>query len=147
LIAACQSFRDSQGWPLVEMLPGVTAYALLRDGNRIDAVHTPQGLIEGEQYLLTAGAWTAELLRPLGWSPPIEPVRGQIVLLDPGMPILSKVLMWGSRYLVPRAEGRILVGSTEEFTGFDKRTTVAGVHDLLQLALKLVPELARAKIE
>lgn len=147
LIAACQTLRTPDGWPRVELLAGVSAYALLRQGDRIDAVVTSQGLIEANNYLIAAGAWTAGLLRPLGWSLPVEPVRGQIVLLNPGPPLIKHVLMWGSRYLVPRIEGRILVGSTEEHAGFDKRTTAGGIQGLLELAVRLVPDLAAASVE
>jgi glycine oxidase len=49
--------------------------------------------------------------------------------------------------MVPRPDGRILVGSTEERVGFDKRNTVVGVSGLLQLAQQLVPSLADAKLE
>ena len=147
LITACARIRDAAGTPLVELCPHTTAYALLRDGDRIDAVYTPQGMIEGEKYLIAAGAWTDGLLRPLGWSLPIEPVRGQIVLLHPGMPVIEQVLMMGSRYLVPRLEGRILVGSTEEYAGFDKRVTASGVRGLIEFATRLAPELAGATVE
>jgi glycine oxidase len=141
LITACQSLKN------IELQPGVSAYGLLKDGNRIDAVHTSRGLTEANKYLIATGAWTDGLLRPLGWSLPIEPVRGQIALLNPGMTLLSRVLMWGSQYMVPRVEGRILVGSTEEYAGFDKRPTATGIHGLLELAIRLVPDLAAATIE
>ena len=87
------------------------------------------------------------LVGSIGWSLPIEPVRGQIALLNPGMVLLKHVLIWGSRYLVPRIEGRVLIGSTEEYAGFDKRTTAHGIRDLLDLAIRLVPDLAAATVE
>jgi glycine oxidase len=87
------------------------------------------------------------LLLPLGWDLPVTPVRGQIALVNPGRPIIQHVLMWGAQYMVPRSEGRILVGSTEEHVGFDKKTTAAGIQGLLALAIKLVPELGQATLE
>jgi glycine oxidase len=57
------------------------------------------------------------------------------------------VLLWGSRYLVPRPDGRVLVGSTEEDVGFEKRTTAAAIAELLLLASHLVPGLASAHVE
>jgi glycine oxidase len=147
LIAACANFMGADGWPLVDLRPGVGVASLLRDKNRIEAVGTTHGVVEGEQFLAAAGAWTASLLRPLGWALPVEPVRGQIVLLNAGPPLVRHILLCGSRYLVPRAEGRVLVGSTEEYAGFHKQTTAAGVHGLLELATRLVPDLARAAVE
>ena len=147
LISACARLRDAAGMPRIEFCPSTTAYSLIRDGDRIDAIYTPQGMIEGGKYLIAAGAWTDALLRPLGLSLPIEPVRGQIVLLNPGMPVIERVLLMGSRYLVPRIEGRVLVGSTEEYAGFDKRVTASAVQGLIEFATKLVPDLAHAAVE
>lgn len=147
LIAGCATFVGRDGWPLVDLRPGVGVVSLLRDKSRVEAVGTTHGVVEGEQFLVAAGAWTSQLLRPLGWTLPIEPVRGQIVLLNPGPPLLRRILLCGSRYLVPRAEGRVLVGSTEEHAGFQKQTTAEGVHGLLDLATRLVPDLARASVE
>jgi len=106
----------------------------------------PVGIIGGDPYI-AAGAWTASLLRPLGWTLPVEPVRGQIVLLNPGPPLVRRILLCGPRYLVPRAEGRVVVGSTEEHAGFQKQNTAAGVQGLLELATRLVPDLALARVE
>jgi glycine oxidase len=67
--------------------------------------------------------------------------------LQTGQPLLRRVLLWGARYLVPRPDGRVLVGSTEEDAGFAKRTTAAAVSGLLALAGRLVPALAEAHLE
>jgi len=68
-------------------------------------------------------------------------------LLSTVRPILTRIINEGSRYLVPRADGRLLVGSTEEDVGFDRGTTAAGVAGLLDFALSLVGELDSAAIE
>jgi glycine oxidase len=99
------------------------------------------------RFVLAAGAWTGGLLDQLGWRPGIRPVRGQIALLNTGAPLFRRVLLWGSRYLVPRPDGRVLVGSTEEDAGFTKRTTAAAISELLTLAGRLVPALAEAHLE
>jgi glycine oxidase len=147
LVAACSSMLGSDGWPLVDLRPGACLTSLLRDGNRIEAVTTTNEVVSGEQFLISAGAWAGLLLKPLGITVPITPVRGQIVLLNPGPPLVRHILLCGSRYLVPRAEGRILVGSTEEHAGFQKHTTAAGVEGLLDFAIRLVPDLAAAAVE
>jgi glycine oxidase len=99
------------------------------------------------QYLLTAGAWSAELFQGIGWRPGIRPVRGQIALLNPGPALLSRIVEAGKRYLVPRLDGHVLVGSTEEDAGFEKQTTAAAIRELLDFAMSLVPELANAPVE
>jgi glycine oxidase len=147
LAAACNQLRDADGWPRVEVRTGVSAYALLRTGSRIDGIHTSTGVVEGEKVLVCAGAWSDGLLRSVGWSLPIEPVRGQMALLNPGAPLFRHVLLWGNQYLVPRAEGRVLVGSTTEYAGFDKRNTAGAIQEFLELACQLVPDLALATLE
>jgi glycine oxidase len=82
----------------------------------------------------------------MGVARTIRPIRGQIVLLA-APPLLSKTIQEGTRYLVPRSDGRILVGSTEEDVGFDNRVTADGVRELIAFALSLVPELNSADVE
>jgi glycine oxidase len=140
LLAACQSLG-------VWLRPGCPVHGFERQGQRVTAVQTLSGPLHADRVLLTAGAWSEVLLRQLGWRPGIRPVRGQIALLRCETPLFRHVLMRGPRYLVPRADGRVLVGSTEEDVGFDKRTTARAIHDLLELACGLVPGLADAPLE
>src|SRR5205085_9865198 len=95
----------------------------------------------------TAGAWTDLLLGQVGGAVRIRPVRGQIALLNTGTPGVRPVLLQGKRYLVPRADGRVLVGSTEEEAGFDARPTAGAIAGLLEFAAELVPSLADAPLE
>jgi glycine oxidase len=140
LLAACKSCG-------VTLRPGCAVHGFVSRGPHIQAVKTLEGNLPAERILLASGAWTGPLAESLGCSIPIKPVRGQIALLNTGMPIFRRILLWGSRYLVPRPDGRILVGSTEEHAGFDKRTTSQAVAELLQLANRLVPDLAGAHLE
>ena len=80
-------------------------------------------------------------------GPEIRPVRGQIALLNTRAPGPTKVLLRGKRYIVPRGDGRVLVGSTEEDAGFDKRTTATAIQGLLDFGIGFVPSLADAAIE
>jgi glycine oxidase len=131
----------------VSTRPGCPVNELGRNGSRIDAVETGQGRLTAGRYLIATGAWSEGLLKPLGWRPGIRPVRGQIALLNTGMAGIRPLLLQGKRYLVPRGDGRILIGSTEEDAGFDARTTAAAITDLLQFASSLVPNLAGAAVE
>ncbi|MBL8797762.1 MAG: glycine oxidase ThiO [Planctomycetia bacterium] len=131
----------------VALQPGCGVQGFERQGSRVVAVRTDRGSLSAGRYLLAAGAWSEGLLQALGWQPGIRPVRGQIALLNTGAPLLRRIVMEGKCYLVPRPDGRILVGATEEDAGFDKRTTVAGIEGLLALARRLVPALADAQLE
>ena len=113
----------------------------------LQGVATHQDLLTAERYCLTSGSWTYGLLKRLGIETGIFPVRGQMVLYHTPQPILNHIISEGSRYLVPRRDGRLLVGSTEEEAGYDKRTTAAAIADLTEFAVGLVPALRTASIE
>jgi glycine oxidase len=116
-------------------------------GGRLLAARTPRGPRPAERFCVTGGAWSAGLLAPLGIALPIVPIRGQIVLFNAGRRLFAPVVNVGRRYLVPREDGRVLAGSTEEDVGFDKRTTEEAVAELAGFARELVPALAEAEIE
>jgi len=131
----------------VSMRPNCPARGLVRNGSRIDAVETDQGRLTAGRYLIATGAWTAGLLEPLELRPGIHPVRGQIALLNTGTSERLPLLLQGKRYLVPRGDGRILVGSTEEDAGFEAHTTAVAIAGLLDFAVSLMPQLAQATVE
>jgi glycine oxidase len=131
----------------VEITPGAAAEDFEIRGDRVRAVRTNLGVLPADCVCITTGAWTGGLARRLGVTPAIRPIRGQIVLLSLARPIVSRIVNEGSRYLVPRGDGRLLVGSTEEDVGFDRGTTAGAVAGLLQFALSLAPDLDRAQVE
>ena len=131
----------------MRLMPGTPAQGFSTSERHVTAVNTAAGAISADRFLIAAGAWSEPLLQGLGWTPGIRPVRGQIVLLQPEAPVFRHILLWGSRYLVPRGDGRVLIGSTEEDAGFDKRTTAGAVGDLIRLGTSLVPQLAGAQVE
>jgi glycine oxidase len=131
----------------VRLVPGCAARGFQKEGGRVDAVETEQGPFHAGKFLVAAGAWSDELLGELGWRPGIRPVRGQIALLNTDRPGVRPVLLHGKRYLVPRPDGRWLIGSTEEEAGFDARPTAGGIAGLLAFGSGLVPVLAEAHLE
>src|SRR5207237_3849666 len=99
-------------------------------------------------YLIAAGAWSERFLQSFDCKLDIHPVRGQIVLYRTEADLLKPLLIRGQRYLVPRGDGLLLAGSTEEpEAGFDKSTTEAGIDGLKQFAEMLLPGLRSASIE
>jgi glycine oxidase len=131
----------------VEIRPGEPVRdVVVRDG-LVDRLTLDSGDVRAGRYITAAGAWTSSLLRRVGVSPAIQPLRGQIVLLERLPRPFQHVLNVGTRYLVPRGDGRVLCGSTEEAAGFEKRNTAEGVAGLLELARTLVPDLAGATLE
>jgi glycine oxidase len=131
----------------VTLLENAPVESVVAASGRVKGVRVGGEVHSGGRVLVAAGAWTDRLLEPLGCRLKIEPVRGQIALLNPGRVVFSRILLWGARYLVPRLDGRVLIGSTEEHAGYDKATTAAGIEGLLALGRRLVPPLADAPVE
>lgn len=116
-------------------------------GERVAGVETEAGFLAAEHIVVAGGAWSGELLRTTGIELPVEPVRGQMILFR-GMPgQVRHIVLDQGRYVIPRRDGRILVGSTLEHVGFDKTTTETALADLRSAALKLVPRLADCELE
>lgn len=131
----------------VDLRPNEAVESIDQERGRITSIETSRGKTAADQFCITAGAWTAKLLQTAGYSLPIVPVRGQIVLYKSEGPLIDHVIEAGKRYLVPRDDGRILVGSTEEDAGFEKENTKAGVAELQQFATRLIPALESATVE
>lgn len=96
------------------------------------------------QVALCGGVWTGMIHEQLRLSESIVPVRGQILLLKPSGKLFSSIVNLGHRYVVPRRDGLVLVGSCEEEVGFDARTTETVLDDLRQFARQLCPQLSDA---
>jgi glycine oxidase len=131
----------------VEITPNVAVSDFVTRGADLVELQTSSGTVRARQYCFTAGAWTGALLQRLGIGVGIMPIRGQIVLFHCERPPIRRVINEGSRYLVPREDGRVLAGSTEEEVGFDKRTTDEAIADLVGFARGLVPALRDAPVE
>jgi len=115
--------------------------------DKLVRVHTNKGAIEAAKFCITSGPWTHALLRQLDLETGIMPIRGQMVLFRCPHRPFQRVINEGLRYLVPRDDGRVLVGSTEEEVGFDKSTTVESIDELTNFACDLVYPLREAQIE
>ena len=131
----------------VTITPGVEIERIVTHGGRLVELVTSAGTLAAERYVLAAGAWSGALAARLGWSLPVRPVRGQIVLLAGVAPRLKHVINVGHCYLVPRDDGRVLVGATEEDVGFEKANTLSGVSGLLGLAARVAPVLSGYRFE
>ena len=100
-----------------------------------------------DAVVIAAGAWSAALLRPFGIELPVIPVRGQMLLYAPQPGLLQRIVLHDGRYLIPRRDGRIVAGSTLEFTGFDASTTGAARDMLHTAAVAMLPALVSASVE
>jgi glycine oxidase len=140
LIAACQESG-------VEISSDVAANEIVLDHGDIREVTTSAGPLRARKYCFAAGAWTGQLLSRLGVPIAVLPLRGQMVMFRCPRPPIRHIVNEGSRYIVPRDDGRVLAGSTEEEVGFDKRTTGEAIGELTAFARELVPALVDAPVE
>jgi glycine oxidase len=131
----------------VELREGVEVTGFQDRGGRLAGVDTGAGQVEADCCVVAAGAWSGGLLAATGLILPLRPVKGQMLLLraDPG--VLRRILIYRRHYLIPRRDGRVLVGSSMEETGFEKSATAAVRHELRQAATALLPALGAAPLE
>jgi thiazole synthase len=125
----------------VEMREGVEVEAIEQQNRQIRGVKTSIGELQANHYVLATGAWSDQLL-PL----PIQPKKGQMlsVLAPEGnrQPLpLQRVLFGSDVYIVPRRDGRVLIGATVEDVGWKPGNTPAGIQKLLFQAMRLYPQL------
>ncbi len=144
LLRALRSSCERRGVQLVERCP---ATGLVSRGDRVVGVQTPDGPWTGEHVVVAAGAWSASIAPELGLLLPVRPVRGQIVLLKQAQRAFDLIIEHRGHYLVPRRDGHVLVGATQEpEAGFEKRNTAEGVDGLLATAQSWLPSLRRAEV-
>jgi glycine oxidase ThiO len=130
----------------IEFRDGVKAIAFHRSQGLITHLETSQGNICAAHYLLTTGAWSQQLL-----SIPVIPRKGQMlsVLVPPAqqdkLP-LQQVLFGEEIYIVPRQDGRIIIGATSEDVGFAPSNTLKGVKQLMTNAMRLFPPLQQCSL-
>ncbi|KHD07268.1 D-amino acid oxidase [Candidatus Thiomargarita nelsonii] len=126
----------------IKLLEQQTVQVLRVEADKIIGVETEQGLIAAKRVIVTAGAWSAHLLNSVGTPLAVNPVRGQMILFVTPPNLVSRIVLAKDRYVIPRRDGSVLVGSTLEQTGFDKSTTDTAREDLKSAAFKLIPRLA-----
>jgi glycine oxidase len=135
LVAAC-----TERGVRIERTPSL---GLECDSRRALGVRTDRGFVAAGAVINACGAWAAELMGvPDPCVPAIEPVKGQMIALAVPDRLVHRATWVPGAYLVPREDGRLLIGATVESTGFDDRVTAEGVHELLHAALAAAPALA-----
>ena len=116
---------------------GVEATSFQQQQGRAIALQTTTGLLRAQSFVVASGAWAAQLL-PL----PVFPVKGQMLAVRPPDPLpLQRVLFGKDIYLVPRRNGRLIVGATVESVGWQPGNTPIGLVQLLARARRLYPSL------
>lgn len=128
----------------VSLEEGVTATALDRHSqeDRIQHVQTNVGSWQAQAYVLATGAWSQQLL-PV----PVVPCKGQLFSVQTLVQPLQRVLFGPDIYIVPRQNGRIVVGATSENVGFASYNTPDGIQELLAAAIRVYPALGNFPLD
>jgi glycine oxidase len=128
----------------VDFSSGDAVTAINLSDGQITGVTTTKTSFLSEKVVNCAGAWSGQIGPH---SIPTRPVKGQMLCLAmPSRDLLKHVIRTPNVYLIPRSDGRLLVGATVEEAGFDKRTDPDTIQRLHKAALELVPQLRDARI-
>jgi glycine oxidase len=148
LAAALRVAGEASGVGITEHRP---VSAISSHAGRIDGVVLADGVkIAADVVVLAAGAWSRSIAGvPTELRPPVRPIKGQMLALrmDAAAPLLNHVVWAPGAYLVPRRDGRLLVGATVEEKGYDTSLTAGGVLTLLEAAWRAVPAVEELPIE
>jgi glycine oxidase len=134
--------RDA--WSATDVVGGIF------EDERLVGVRTADGEeLRAPTTVLATGAWAGQTdWLPMHARPPVRPVKGQVLELRSadGAPPCERIVTSERVYLVPRPDGRLIVGATSEEQGFDTAVTAGGVHELLREAYRLLPEVAEMEL-
>jgi len=120
-------------------------------GGRASGIVLDDGTkIAADRVVLAAGAWSRGIAGlPPDRLPPVRPIKGQLLVLrmDAAAPLLNHVLWAPGAYLVPRRDGRLILGATVEEKGFDQTVTAGGLLTLLEAAWRAIPAVEELPLE
>ena len=133
--------------PRVTVLENQELLGFITDNNRVLGIQTAEGELQSDKTVIAAGAWSGELLGEFGFELPVEPVHGQMMLFKAVQGLVDRVVLKNGRYVIPRSDGRVLVGSTMERIGFEKRTTEDAAKSLNATAIDIIPALQEYPVE
>ena len=124
----------------VDMSSGAEVKSLVIDGGRAVGVQTDKAKYAAQTVVNCAGAW-AGTVAP--FDVPVKPIKGQMLAVLEA-PRLQHVIRSAKVYLVPRSDGRLVLGSTLEDVGYNKRTDVSTLQRLFDAAVEVVPGIAKS---
>jgi glycine oxidase len=98
-----------------------------------------------DSYVITAGTWSSKLFREKSGHVSVEPVLGQMLCMKFSKQVLDTMILDGGHYFIPRIDGHVLIGSTMENVGFEKKTTDSARKELMDWACALWPDIEEAE--
>ncbi len=142
----CRALELANRRAAVRMVFGAAATEVIQRGGRVAGVRTLEGDFEAPVVVNAAGSWSGQL-RGCEPAMPVIPQRGEILAVEQSAVGLRRVITKpDDPYLVPRADGRLIIGATREYVGYDSSFTAGGLAWLLGEAIGMVPALAEAPV-
>jgi glycine oxidase len=148
----CAALAEAARRAGAELVAGVEVTALVMSAaEAVKGIQLADGeVVAAEQVVIAAGTWSGAIEGiPEAACVPVHPVKGQILRLhDPAGPgLLGQVLRMAGGYIVPRGDGRYVLGATTEERGFDTTVTAGGAFELLRAASEVVPGVSELVID
>ena len=123
------------------------AMSFISEKGAVKGVLTDKGSFYGDKVIVAGGAWSARLLEKWIKTPKIAPVKGQMIVFKAKPGVVSRIVLSKGRYVIPRKDGRVVLGSTLEFNDFDKTTTEDVLQELKKEACRIIPALKNYPVE
>ena len=130
-----------------KIIEGCAVNGLETAHQQIQSVTSSCGKFIADYTIVSAGAWSKEILGKHALKLDIKPIRGQMLLFKFDTPPIHTILVQNDLYIIPRRDGHLLIGSTLEDVGFDKQTTASAHDNLLIRAQAILPALHKMPIK
>lgn len=125
----------------VRLMTGCHVDSLAGDAVKVTGVGSTLGFWPTGNVVIAAGSWSSLIDTHLPGPPSIKPSRGQMIAVKTQSPFFTHIIYSSHVYFVPRKDGRLLLGSTVEWVGFEKSVTLGGVHQIISRAMAISPSI------
>lgn len=116
------------------------ATGFIKERNKITGVKTTKEKLFAEKIVIAAGSWSGRIGKLAGISIPVKPIKGQMVLTETKRRDIKHIIIYPDGYLVPRKDGKLLIGSTVDDVGFNREVTLEGACSILTKANKILSD-------
>lgn len=120
---------------------------ITHERGKVTGVITEQNVFHSQSVAIACGAWSTHIWPQHSDPLPLKPIRGQMLLIKTQPGLIKRIVLKQDHYVIPRLDGRVLVGSTLEDVGFDKSTTAMANAALREFAYDLMPALKDFEVE
>lgn len=146
-VALLEALMEAGRLEGVDFQEGTRVESLTSRSGRVRSVQTTGDTFSSDRVVIAAGCWSPRLTRSLDRSLAVEPRKGEMIRTRWEAWSDRPMLRWGDWFLLPRADGRLDVGSTVKDTGFDQEPSCSGIRDLLESGETILPELSERPLE